>query len=336
MMKKVIIFALILLINMVNPVHANEECTNLSKEQIQSSIDKATEGKISSEVSVEAIIDQINIDYNTSCAQEQFFNLQRNALETGKCLAEFEFNEFYKIADNFVNGLAIFRDQAATALASTQQFMVDVESLDLGPIAQIENAGSQNMDQVNALEERITVLEQRNEVLSKELNSSSVSESSSSVGDSSNTAENDEANNRLEQINAEVSELNTQIDELYSLQGTAYEIENLKQQVQSLNDYATELQGLIDTASEGSDTSAVEEQLTTTRNEISSLEAIIIERESTTNGLTSEDINNRISEIEAQIAQLQAESESIGGSSESSSSDTSPAAQSDSPTYQEI
>ena len=336
MMKKVIIFSLILSINMVNPVHANEECTNLSQEQIQSSIDKATEGKTPSEVSVEAIIDQINIDYNTSCTQEQFFNLQRNALETGKCLAEFEFNEFYKIADNFVNGLAIFRDQAATALASTQQFMVDVESLDLGPIAQIANAGSQNMDQVNALEERITVLEQRNEVLSKELNSSSVSESSSSVGDSSNTAENDEANNRLEQINAEVSELNTQIDELYSLQGTAYEIENLKQQVQSLNDYATELQGLIDTASEGSDTSAVEEQLTTTRNEVSSLEAIIVERESTTNGLTSEEINNRISEIEAQIAQLQAESESIGGSSESSSSDTSPPPQSDSPTYQEI
>ena len=336
MMKKVIIFALILSINMVNPVHANEECTNLSEEQIQSSIDKATEGKTPSEVSVEAIIDQINKDFNTSCTQEQFFNLQRNALETGKCLAEFEFNEFYKIADNFVDGLAIFRDQAATALASTQQFMVDVESLDLGPIAQIANAGSQNMDQVNALEERITVLEQRNEVLSKELNSSSVSESSSSVGDSSNTAENDEANTRLEQINAEVSELYTQIDELYSLQGTAYEIENLKQQVQSLNDYATELQGLIDTASEGSDTSAVEEQLTTTRNEVSSLEAIIVERESTTNGLTSEDINNRISEIEAQIAQLQAESESIGGSSESSSSDTSPPPQSDSPTYQEI
>ena len=321
---------------MVNPVHANEECTNLSEEQIQSSIDKATEGKTPSEVSVEAIIDQINKDFNTSCTQEQFFNLQRNALETGKCLAEFEFNEFYKIADNFVDGLAIFRDQAATALASTEQFMVDVEALDLGPIAEIANAGSQNIDQVNALEERITVLEQRNEVLSKELNSSSVSESSSSAGDSSNTAENDEANTRPAQINAEVSELNTQIDELYSLQGTAYEIENLKQQVQSLNDYATELQGLIDTASEGSDTSAVEEQLTTTRNEISSLEAIIVERESTTNGLTSEDINNRISEIEAQIAQLQAESESIGGSSESSSSDTSPPSQSDSPTYQEI
>ena len=336
MMKKVIIFALILSINMVNPVHANEECTNLSEEQIQSSIDKATEGKTPSEVSVEAIINQINNDFNTSCTQEQFFNLQRNALETGKCLAEFEFNEFYKIADNFVSGLAIFRDQAASAVASTQQFMVDVEALDLGPIAEIANAGSQNIDQVNALEERITVLEQRNEVLSKELNSSSVSESSSSVGDSSNTAENDEANTRLEQINAEVSELSTQIDELYLLQGTAYEIENLKQQVQSLNDYATELQGLIDTASEGSDTSAVEEQLTTTRNEISSLEAIIVERESTTNGLTSEDINNRISEIEAQIAQLQAESESIGGSSESSSSDTSPPPQSDSPTYQEI
>ena len=336
MIKKVIIFALILSINMVNPVHANEECTNLSEEQIQSSIDKATEGKTPSEVSVEAIINQINNDFNTSCTQEQFFNLQRNALETGKCLAEFEFNEFYKIADNFVDGLAIFRDQAATALASTEQFMVDVEALDLGPIAEIANAGSQNIDQVNALEERITVLEQRNEVLSKELNSSSVSESSSSVGDSSNTAENDEANTRLAQINAEVSELNTQIDELYALQGTAYEIENLKQQVQSLNDYATELQGLIDTASEGSDTSAVEEQLTTTRNEVSSLEAIIVERESTTNGLTSEDINNRISEIEAQIAQLQAESESIGGSSESSSSDTSPPSQSDSPTYQEI
>ena len=175
MMKKVIIFALILSINMVNPVHANEECTNLSEEQIQSSIDKATEDKTPSEVSVEAIIDQINKDFNTSCTQEQFFNLQRNALETGKCLAEFEFNEFYKIADNFVDGLAIFRDQAATALASTEQFMVDVEALDLGPIAEIANAGSQNIDQVNALEERITVLEQRNEVLSKELNSFSVS-----------------------------------------------------------------------------------------------------------------------------------------------------------------
>ena len=224
MMKKATIFALIFLIININPVNANEECTSLTEEQIQSSIDKVVEGKTPSEVSVEAIINQINKDFNTSCTQEQFFNLQRNALETGKCLAEFEFNEFYKIADNFVDGLGIFRDQAASALASTQQFMVDVEALDLGPIAEIANAGSQNMDQVNALEERITVLEQRNEVLSKELNSSSVSESSSSAGDSSNTAENDEANTRLEQINAEVSELYTQIDELYSLQGTTYAV----------------------------------------------------------------------------------------------------------------
>ena len=47
--------------------------------------------------------------------------------------------------------------------------MVDVEDLNLGPIAEIANAGSQNMDQVNALEESITVLEQRNEELAKEL-----------------------------------------------------------------------------------------------------------------------------------------------------------------------
>ena len=327
MMKKATIFALIFLIININPVNANEECTSLTEKQIQSSIDKVVEGKTPSEVSVEAIINQINEDFNTSCTQEQFFNLQRNALETGKCLEEFEFNEFYKIADNFVEGLGIFRDQAATALASTQQFMVDVEDLNLGPIAEIANAGSQNIDQVNALEERITVLEQRNEELAKELGYSTAS---------GNLSDSSTENTRLDQINAEVSELYTQIDELYSLQGTAYEIENLKQQAQSLNDYATELQGLIDTASEGSDTSAVEEQLTTTRNEISSLEAIIVERESTTNGLTSEEINNRISEIEAQIAQLQAESESIGGSSESSSSDTSPPSQSDSPTYQEI
>ena len=33
------------------------------------------------------IINQINQDFNTSCTQEQFFNLQKNALENGKCLA---------------------------------------------------------------------------------------------------------------------------------------------------------------------------------------------------------------------------------------------------------
>ena len=326
MIKKVIIFSFILLVNIITPVNANEECTNLSEEQIQSSIDKATEGKTPSDVSVEAIINQINQDFNTNCTQEAFFNLQKNALETGKCLAEFEFNEFYKVADNFVDGLGIFRDQAATALASTQQFMGDVESLDLGPIGEIANAGSQNMDQVNALDDRITVLEQRNEVLSKELgsytvsDSPSTSESSASTEESSNTGETDNGNARLEQINAEVSKLYTQIDELYSLQGVAFEIESSKQQLQSLNNYASELQELINSASDESDTSAVEEQLTTTRNEIASLETIIADRESTTNGLTVGDINNRISELEAQIAQLQSKSESTGSSSESSDS----------------
>ena len=304
MTKKVIIFTLILSMNIISPVSADEECTNLSQQDIQSSIDIATEGKTPSEVSVEAIINQINQDFNTNCTQEQFFNLQKNALENGKCLAEYEFSEFYKIADNFVNNLSLFRNQAATAVASTQQFMVDVESLNLGPIAEIANAGSQNMDQVNALDERIAVLEQRNEELMKELGDSTSSEN---LSDSSNTANSDETNSLLEQI-----------DQLYSLQGTAYEIESLQQQVKSLNDYAIELQGLIDSASEDSDTSAVEEQLTTTREEISSLEAVIAERESTINGLTITDINNRISELEAQIAQLQSESNSTGSNSDTS------------------
>lgn len=304
MTKKVIIFTLILSMNIISPVSADEECTNLSQQDIQSSIDIATEGKTPSEVSVEAIINQINQDFNTNCTQEQFFNLQKNALENGKCLAEYEFNEFYKIADNFVNNLSLFRNQAATAVASTQQFMVDVEALNLGPIAEIANAGSQNMDQVNALDERIAVLEQRNEELMKELGDSTSSEN---LSDSSNTANSDETNSLLEQI-----------DQLYSLQGTAFEIESLQQQVKSLNDYAIELQGLIDSASEDSDTSAVEEQLTTTREEISSLEAVIAERESTVNGLTITDINNRISELEAQIAQLQSESNSTESNSDTS------------------
>ena len=303
MMQKATIFALIFSIISINPVNANEECTSLTEEQIQSSIDKVVEGKTPSEVSVEAIINQINEDFNTSCTQEQFFNLQRNALETGKCLEEFEFNEFYKIADNFVEGLGIFRDQAATALASTQQFMVDVEALNLGPIAEIANAGSQNIDQVNALEERITVLEQRNEELAKELGYSTNSEN---VSDSSTE------NTRLDQINAEVSELYNQIDALYLLQGTAYEIESLKQQVQSLNDYANELQDLITSSSEGTDNTAAQEQVNSTRQEISSLEGIIAELEADTNGLTVQDINNRISDIEAQISQLQSESNSRG------------------------
>ena len=304
MTKKVIIFTLVLSMNIISPVSAVEECTNLSQQDIQSSIDIATEGKTPSEVSVEAIINQINQDFNTNCTQEQFFNLQKNALDNGKCLAEYEFNEFYKIADNFVNNLSLFRNQAATAVASTQQFMLDVESLNLGPIAEIANAGSQNMDQVNVLDERIAVLEQRNEELMKELGDSTSSEN---LSDSSNTVNSDETNSLLEQI-----------DQLYSLQGTAYEIESLQQQVKSLNDYAIELQGLIDSASEDSDTSAVEEQLTTTREEISSLEAVIVERESAINGLTITDINNRISELEAQIAQLQSESNSTESNSDTS------------------
>ena len=303
MKKKAIIFTIIFSIINMNPVNANEECTSLTKEQIQSSINKVVEGKTPSEVSVEIIINQINEDFNTSCTQEQFFNLQRNALETGKCLEEFEFNEFYKIADNFVEGLELFRDQAATALASTQQFMIDVEGLNLGPIAEIANTGSQNMDQVNALEERITVLEQRNEELAKELgysnNSENLADSSSEIA-------------RLEQINSEVSELYSQIDALYLLQGTAYEIESLKQQVQSLNDYANELQDLINSSSEGADNTAAQEQVNSTRDEISSLERTIAELEADTNGLTVQDINNRISDIEAQISQLQSDSNSRG------------------------
>ena len=184
--------------------------------------------------------------------------------------------------------------------------MVDVEALNLGPIAEIANAGSQNMDQVNALDERIAVLEQRNAELMKELGYSTSSEN---LSDSSNTSNLNEINSLLEQI-----------DQLYSLQGSAYEIESLQQQVQSLNDYAIDLQGVIDSASEDSDTSAVEEQLTTTREEISSLEAVIAERESTTNGLTLTDINNRISELEAKIAQLQSESNSTGSNSDTSTS----------------
>ena len=320
-MKKSIIFSLIFSIININPVNANEECTSLTEEQIQSSINKVVEGKTPSEVSVEAIINQINEDFNTSCTQEQFFNLQRNALETGKCLEEFEFNEFYKIADNFVEGLGIFRDQAATAFGSTQQFMVDVEALNLGPIAEIANAGSQNIDQVNALEERITVLEQRNEELAKELGYSTNSE---------NLADSSSENARLDQINTEVSELYSQIDALYLLQGTAYEIESLKQQVQSLNDYANELQDLINSSSEGADNTAAQEQVNSTRDEISSLEGTIAELEADTNGLTVQDINNRISNIEAQIAQLRSESNSRG-------SDTSdPPTASDNPLEQEF
>ena len=320
-MKKAIIFSLIFSIININPVNANEECTSLTEEQIQSSINKVVEGKTPSEVSVEAIINQINEDFNTSCTQEQFFNLQRNALETGKCLEEFEFNEFYKIADNFVEGLGIFKDQAATALGSTQQFMVDVEALNLGPIAEIANAGSQNIDQVNALEERITVLEQRNEELAKELGYSTNSE---------NLADSSSENARLDQINTEVSELYSQIDALYLLQGTAYEIESLKQQVQSLNDYANELQDLINSSSEGADNTAAQEQVNSTRDEISSLEGTIAELEADTNGLTVQDINNRISNIEAQIAQLRSESNSRG-------SDTSdPPTASDNPLEQEF
>lgn len=90
---------------------------------------------------------------------------------------------------------------------------------------------------------------------------------------------------------------------------------------------------MIDLASDESDTSAVEEQLTTTRNEISSLEGIIAERESATNGLTVGDINNRITELEAKIAQLQSESEPTGSSSESSDS---PPQSSDNPISQEL
>ena len=303
MIKKAVIFTIIFSIININPVNANEECSSLTEEQIQSSINKVVEGKTPSEVSVEAIINQINEDFNTSCTQEQFFNLQRNALETGKCLEEFEFNEFYKIADNFVEGLGIFRDQAATALASTQQFMVDVEDLNLGPIAEIANAGSQNMDQVNALEESITVLEQRNEELAKELGYST---------NSDNLTDSSSENARLEQINSEVSELYTQIDALFLLQGTAYEIESLKQQVQSLNDYANELQDLVNSSSEGADNTAAQEQVNSTRDEISSLERTIAELEADTNGLTVQDINNRISNIEAQIAQLQSDSNSRG------------------------
>ena len=86
MTKKAAIFTIIFSIINMNPVNANEECTSLTEEQTQSSINKVVEGKTPSEVSVEAIINQINEDFNTSCTQEQFFNLQRNALETGKCL----------------------------------------------------------------------------------------------------------------------------------------------------------------------------------------------------------------------------------------------------------
>ena len=321
MIKKAVIFTIIFSIININPVNANEECSSLTEEQIQSSINKVVEGKTPSEVSVEAIINQINEDFNTSCTQEQFFNLQRNALETGKCLEEFEFNEFYKIADNFVEGLGIFRDQAATALASTQQFMVDVEDLNLGPIAEIANAGSQNMDQVNALEESITVLEQRNEELAKELGYST---------NSDNLTDSSSENARLEQINSEVSELYTQIDALFLLQGTAYEIESLKQQVQSLNDYANELQDLVNSSSEGADNTAAQEQVNSTRDEISSLERTIAELEADTNGLTVQDINNRISDIEAQIAKLQSDSNST-------ESDTSePPTASDNPLEQEF
>ena len=55
MIKKFIIFILILSINIISPVKADEECTNLSQEEIQSSIDKAIDGKTPGEVSVQTL-----------------------------------------------------------------------------------------------------------------------------------------------------------------------------------------------------------------------------------------------------------------------------------------
>ena len=42
-MKKAIIFSLVFSIININPVNANEECTSLTEEQIQSSINKVVE-----------------------------------------------------------------------------------------------------------------------------------------------------------------------------------------------------------------------------------------------------------------------------------------------------
>ena len=55
MIKKFIIFILILSINIISPVGADEECTNLSQEEIQSSIDKVIDGKTPGEVSVQEL-----------------------------------------------------------------------------------------------------------------------------------------------------------------------------------------------------------------------------------------------------------------------------------------
>ena len=84
---------------------------------------------------------------------------------------------------------------------------------------------------------------------------------SNNPSDSSNTEDIDQVNKRLEQINTEVSELYNQIDELYSIQVTVLEVESLKQQLQSLNDYAAELEGLIDTAVKTATTGYVQRQL---------------------------------------------------------------------------
>ena len=51
---------LILSINITSPVGADEECINLSQEDIQSSIDKAIDGKTPGEISVQKIINQVN------------------------------------------------------------------------------------------------------------------------------------------------------------------------------------------------------------------------------------------------------------------------------------
>ena len=340
-MNKFIIFTLILLINFISPVNANEDCTNLSQEQIQSSIDKAIEGKTPSEVSVEAIINQINQDFNTNCTQEQFFNLQKNALENGKCLAEFEFNEFYKVADNFVNGLVIFKDQAESARASTQKFMADIEGLNLGPIQEIQNIGNRSIEIRAQIEAQITVLNLRIEEINNQIQLTNQSTSE----DLTVTPEDDSTNARLGQINDQLDNLSSQIDELYSIQGAAFEVQSSKEQIQSLNNNIANLQSLISSASEEEDTSTYEEEINSTLDQIAGLEGVISERESITNGLTVADIENKINAIFDQMSQLQSESESIVNNLDSTdtppppteeTTDTGPMPQSDDPLMQEL
>ena len=220
MIKKILIFSLILVLNVFPSANAAEDCTNLTNEQIQLSMDKEINGKTPNNVSPKEILKQINEDNNTNCTLDEFFNIQKSEIDNGECIQEYQFDTIFQISDNFVNGLRIQKEGAQEAAVYTEQFMANIEALDLGIVTSAQKEAETAWEEYEGYIDQVIILEEKNESIVEEINSIYVENNLPPAMRNENT--------EAEDITPEIDALTKKTDEILAkLDGLYVEYEKL-------------------------------------------------------------------------------------------------------------